>query len=111
MTYVLDASALLRYLDGEEGVDRMSEIIKSHVNLESHILVSAVNWGEVLGTLLRRGAAVDAFETMANCAISLLKSFRPRPNVANEQLRSKLRVESPTPTRSESNLPMHPITS
>ena len=42
----------------------MSEIIKSHVNLESHILVSAVNWGEVLGTLLRRGAAVNAFETM-----------------------------------------------
>ena len=62
--YVLDASALLRYLDGEEGVYRMREIIKSHVNLESHILISAVNWGEVVGTLIKRGDSGAASATL-----------------------------------------------
>ncbi len=64
VTYVLDASALLRYLDDEEGADRMRDIIKSHVNLEAHILVSAVNWGEILGTLIRRGSPAAASEAM-----------------------------------------------
>ena len=31
VTYVLDASAVLRYLDDEAGAQRVSEIIKSHL--------------------------------------------------------------------------------
>ena len=31
VTYVLDSSAVLRYLDGEAGSDRVAEIIKGHL--------------------------------------------------------------------------------
>ena len=31
VTYALDASAVLRYLDGEAGADRVAEIIESHL--------------------------------------------------------------------------------
>jgi predicted nucleic acid-binding protein len=49
VTYVLDSSAILRYLDGEAGSDRVSEIIKGHVAGRSAAVMSSVHWGEVAG--------------------------------------------------------------
>ncbi len=54
VSFVLDASAILRFLDGEAGVERVGEIIKLHVASEARCLVSAIHWGEVSGTLLKR---------------------------------------------------------
>jgi|SRR6266404_4612063 predicted nucleic acid-binding protein len=51
MTYVLDASALLRYLDREPGFDRVSGLLKRAARGEVNLLVSAVNWGEVASVL------------------------------------------------------------
>jgi predicted nucleic acid-binding protein len=49
VTYTLDASAVLRYLDGEAGSDRIGEIIKAHLGGTCHAIISAVHWGEIAG--------------------------------------------------------------
>lgn len=54
VTYVLDTSAILRYLDDEAGADRVSEIIADHLDGKCLIAVSAVNWGEVATKLFQR---------------------------------------------------------
>lgn len=54
VTYVLDASAILRYLDGEAGADRVTQIIKFHIASTHRVAVSAIHWGEVAGILFKR---------------------------------------------------------
>src|ERR1700704_377932 len=49
VTYVLDSSAIVRYLDDEAGAERVAEIIKSHLAGRCVAIVSAVHWGEVAG--------------------------------------------------------------
>ena len=49
MTYALDASAVLRYLDGEAGSERVAEIIKDHLAGRLKAIISAIHWGEVAG--------------------------------------------------------------
>jgi len=51
--YVLDASALLRYLDREPGFDRIAALLKQATRGGIRLLVSAVNWGEVVSVLCR----------------------------------------------------------
>ncbi len=49
VTFALDASALLRYLDDEAGSVRVAEIIKSHLGGNCKAIISAVHWGEIAG--------------------------------------------------------------
>lgn len=49
VAYVLDASALLRYLDDEAGSGRVAEIIESHLAGTCSAILSAVHWGEIAG--------------------------------------------------------------
>jgi PIN domain nuclease of toxin-antitoxin system len=49
VTYVLDASAILRYLENEAGAGRVAEIIKCHLAGRCEVAISAVHWGEVAG--------------------------------------------------------------
>ena len=49
VTYALDASAVLRYLDDEAGADRVADIIKSHLAGTCKAIISAVHWGEIAG--------------------------------------------------------------
>ncbi len=49
VTYVLDSSAILRYLDDEPGAERVSEIIKSHLAGRCAAIISSLHWGEVAG--------------------------------------------------------------
>jgi PIN domain nuclease of toxin-antitoxin system len=49
VTYVLDSSAILRYVDDEAGAGRVAEIIKAHLAGRCAAIVSAVHWGEVAG--------------------------------------------------------------
>jgi PIN domain nuclease of toxin-antitoxin system len=49
VTYVLDSSAILRFVDDEAGAARVAEIIKSHLAGRCVAIVSAVHWGEVAG--------------------------------------------------------------
>jgi len=63
VTYALDASAVLRYLDDEAGSERVAEIIKSHLGGACRAIISAVHWGEIAGVTCKlrgRSAMVSA---------------------------------------------------
>ena len=49
MTYVLDSSAVLRYLDAEAGASRVAEIITNHLAGSCQVVISATHWGEIAG--------------------------------------------------------------
>jgi len=49
VTYVLDSSAILRYLEDEPGAALVSEITKSHLAGRCEAIISALHWGEVAG--------------------------------------------------------------
>jgi predicted nucleic acid-binding protein len=49
VTYALDASAILRFLDNEAGAERVGQIIKGHLSGRHSVVVSAIHWGEVAG--------------------------------------------------------------
>ncbi len=55
--YVLDSSALIRYLDKEAGGDRVETILKACVKGQAELHISAVQWGEVAGNLRKRFGA------------------------------------------------------
>ena len=57
--YVLDSSAVLRYLDGEAGAGRVKEIFRACLGGKARMCVSAVQWGEIAGEL-HKGQGVDA---------------------------------------------------
>jgi predicted nucleic acid-binding protein len=59
--YVLDSSAVIRYIDGEMGADRVNAILKACVAGQAEVCISAMQWGEVSGNLRKRmGAAHEA---------------------------------------------------
>lgn len=49
VTYVLDSSAILRYLDGEPGAARVADIIKLHLAGKCAAIIAAAHWGEIAG--------------------------------------------------------------
>ncbi|MFZ0295694.1 MAG: PIN domain-containing protein [Candidatus Sulfotelmatobacter sp.] len=49
VTYVLDSSAVLRYLHNQAGSERVAEILKEHLAGESEAIISASHWGEIAG--------------------------------------------------------------
>jgi predicted nucleic acid-binding protein len=52
-TYILDSSALLRYIDDEAGAERVEIILAACISGDSRAKMSAVQWGEIAGTLRR----------------------------------------------------------
>ena len=54
--FVLDASALLAYLQDEPGAGRVEEVL----NPDHGALISAANWAETLSKLAERGLDPDA---------------------------------------------------
>ncbi len=51
--YVFDSFSLFSYLEGEEGAQKISEIIKQSLVDKAEIFMSVVNWGEVYYIVLR----------------------------------------------------------
>jgi PIN domain nuclease of toxin-antitoxin system len=49
VTYVLDSSAVLRYLHNQAGSDRVAEILNRHLAGDCEAVISAPHWGEVAG--------------------------------------------------------------
>jgi predicted nucleic acid-binding protein len=52
-TYVFDASALFAFLQNKSGAQKVNELLKAAVQERADILMSAVNYGEVYGSILR----------------------------------------------------------
>ena len=53
MNHVLDASALLAYLEKEPGYEKVKETLSKAAEHQRNILMSTVNWGEVYYILIR----------------------------------------------------------
>ena len=68
---VLDASALLRFLDAEPGADRIQQLLLQCAAGQVTLLMAAVNWGECISALVRHNG-LDA----ANELIDRLSSLR-----------------------------------
>ena len=52
--FVLDSSAVLRYIDGEAGAERVKEIFRVCLAGKAKMCVSALQWGEIAGELRKR---------------------------------------------------------
>lgn len=70
VTYVLDSSALLRFLENEAGAERVSDIIKAHLEGSSQVMISAPHWGEVAGITCKKRS-----QTMMELVLSRLHAF------------------------------------
>jgi predicted nucleic acid-binding protein len=57
VTRVLDASAILRFLDKQAGALRVAEIIRNCFEGHDRVVVSSIQWGEVAYILHRRRGA------------------------------------------------------
>ncbi len=57
VTYVLDASALLRFLDREAGCHRVDQLLDEHAGKTAEAIIPAIQWGEVIGILRKRMGA------------------------------------------------------
>lgn len=53
VTYVLDSSAILRYLHNQAGSDRVAQIIGGHLAGDCDAVISAPHWGEVAGIICK----------------------------------------------------------
>ena len=59
--YVLDASALIRFVDGEGGAARIRQILSECAARRAGVCVSALQWGEVAGNMRKRfGESIEA---------------------------------------------------
>ncbi|MGD0547325.1 MAG: PIN domain-containing protein [Terracidiphilus sp.] len=82
---VLDSSAVLRYIDGEAGIDRVEAILQSALLGAAEIQLSAVQWGEIAGRLRRRAGALEEKRVLQ----SLLQiDFRIVPATAERAVRA-----------------------
>ena len=69
--YVFDASALLTYVDHGRSAEKAAHLLKSALRGENEVLMSAVNFGEAYGVVLR--------ERGPDRAIATLSAIRPLP--------------------------------
>ncbi len=72
---VLDASALLAYLQGERGADRVAEALSA----PGGAAISAINWAEVLSKLADHGEAPESVTRMLREAGLLGTALRIEP--------------------------------
>jgi ribonuclease VapC len=65
MPYVLDSFALLAYLGGEEGQQRVTEILRQVEAQETQLHLSVINYGEVLYVVERERGLTEVHLTIA----------------------------------------------
>jgi len=59
-TYVLDASALFAFLRDKPGAAKVGELLREAMRGRAKLLMSAVNYGEVYGLILRQNGQDQA---------------------------------------------------
>ncbi len=64
-TYVFDASALFAFLQQKPGASKVSELLKDAMRGRAAIFMSAVNYGEVYGAVIRGHGPERARATMS----------------------------------------------
>jgi ribonuclease VapC len=64
--YVLDANALINFVDNGPGALRVNELIKEAFRQGSFLLISVANWGEVFYSLWLKQGEERARQTLSN---------------------------------------------
>jgi predicted nucleic acid-binding protein len=64
--YVLDSSALIRYVDNQPGAIRVERILKECASRQARLYISAVQWGEVAANLRKRFGASEEQRVLNN---------------------------------------------
>jgi len=64
--YILDSSALIRYIDNEAGAVRVREILRALVAGDAEVFISAVQWGEVAGNVRKRADVTEQERVMSS---------------------------------------------
>ena len=64
-THVLDASALYRFITKGDGSHLVDDLFKQSATTGTPVLISAVNWGEVYYSLVKRAGLVKTDNMMA----------------------------------------------
>jgi predicted nucleic acid-binding protein len=67
-TYVLDASAVLDFLEDGPGAERIIQLVREARHRSTPLLMSVLNWGEVFYQLWQRRGEESAKTTMADLA-------------------------------------------
>jgi predicted nucleic acid-binding protein len=71
--FVLDSSAVLRFIDKEAGWNRVSDILVAHLTQTAEIAIPAVQWGEIAGQVRKRLGVPGQ-----NRVMEKLAEFQPR---------------------------------
>lgn len=66
--YVLDANALLIYFGDRSGAQRVQRLFHESLRQRSPLLMSAVNWGEVIYAIWKQGGEAEARTVEKNAA-------------------------------------------
>jgi predicted nucleic acid-binding protein len=67
--FVLDSSAVLRFIDKEAGAERVREIFRTCAGGRDEVSISAVQWGEVAGSLRKRFGALAQKRILESLAL------------------------------------------
>jgi PIN domain nuclease of toxin-antitoxin system len=68
VSFILDASAVLRFIDREAGAERVSEVFQAALAGRAVAIMSAIHYGEVIGVSYRRGGSSLVQATAARLA-------------------------------------------
>lgn len=72
---VLDSWAVLAHFEGEERAEKLMQIFGEALKNNTHLFISAVNWGEVLYVIEKRHGAVqtkNAIELMEQMGLEVI---------------------------------------
>jgi predicted nucleic acid-binding protein len=80
--FVLDSSAVIRYIDNEMGGAPVEQILIAGARGQADVWISAVQWGEVAGNLRKRMSTSDAMRTLSGLLPSEVKILSVSPDRA-----------------------------
>ena len=92
-TYVLDASALFAFLQRKGDALKVNELVKEAIRGRSQLLMSAVNYGEVYGTILREGGPEKARVALDVIAPLPIEVLDVTPNRARQAADVKVKYK------------------
>ncbi|MFH0921952.1 MAG: type II toxin-antitoxin system VapC family toxin [Fibrobacterota bacterium] len=83
--FILDAHALMVYLEGEAGADKLSTLFAAAVNDQAPLLMTSVNYGEILYITLREygeKACAQADSAIEHLPVEIVDVDRPLVKIA-----------------------------
>jgi len=79
--FVLDSSALLRFIDNEPGGQRVETILIDGIAGRIQVAISAVQWGEVAGNVRKRFGTVRELQVLTShmtCEVEVIPATADR---------------------------------